>query len=331
MKRSVGLYLALIGMGAAWGALFLVSKIAVSGGYKPFGIMVWQLAIGVVLSGILTRLRGRSLAPSRLVSRRYFWLFFGVAMLGTVVPNYFSYTAVVHLPAGIMAIVIAMVPLFAMPIALLMGFERAAWIRFAGTGMGALGVMLLIGPGTNLPGVAQAIYVLVALGAPLAYAGEGNFIAWYGGRGLDPLQILFGACVLGELVALPLSLASGQFISPFHVWQAPDWAIVFSSAINWLTYAGYVWLIGRAGPVFAGQVAYLVTGFGMIWAMVLLDESYPVTVWGALALMFVGIFLVQPRDPRRGAAQADGTGAAMENDPSNQPLVPADGVGKDAR
>ena len=37
---------------------------------------------------------------------------------------------------------------------------------------------------------------------------------------------------------------------------------------------------------------------GVIWAMLILDERYSLWVWGALALLFVGLFLVHPRRNR---------------------------------
>jgi drug/metabolite transporter (DMT)-like permease len=60
-------------------------------------------------------------------------------------------------------------------------------------------------------------------------------------------------------------------------------------------YAGYVWMVGRAGAVFAAQVSYLVTAFGVIWAMAILGERFSGTVWLAMLMMFAGLFLVQPR------------------------------------
>ncbi|MDA9821933.1 EamA family transporter [Paracoccaceae bacterium] len=60
-------------------------------------------------------------------------------------------------------------------------------------------------------------------------------------------------------------------------------------------YTAYIWLVGRAGPVFAAQVAYLVTLFGIFWSVWLLDEAYSKYVWLALSCMLLGIFLVLPR------------------------------------
>jgi len=71
--------------------------------------------------------------------------------------------------------------------------------------------------------------------------------------------------------------------------------LVLSSLIHAMTYTGYVWLVARAGAVFAAQVSYLVTGFGIAWAMLILSETYSSYIWAALALIFIGVFMVQPR------------------------------------
>jgi len=290
------LYLVLILMGAAWGLVFTFTKIAVSTGHQPFGILVWQMVIMAIFSAAILMVRRKSLA----LRRRDFVLYIGVAVLGTVFPNYFSYIAAAELPAGIMVIIVALVPLFAMPIALVMGYEKLSYVRLFGIVFGALAVGLLVGPDASLPDPAKAVYVLLAILMPLAYGAEGSFLVWAKTRTKgeipDPVKVLFGASVVGMLITVPLALITGEFISPVRVWAAPEWAIVVAAALNWVAYVGYVWLIGRAGPVFAAQVAYLVTGFGVIWAMVLLGESYSAYIWAALGLMMVGLFLVQPRD-----------------------------------
>ena len=102
-------------------------------------------------------------------------------------------------------------------------------------------------------------------------------------------------------MALPLALTSGQFIDPRPPWGVPDLAVAASGLIHAVVYSGYVWIVGRAGAVFAAQVSYLVTGFGVVWAMALLGESYSGWVWLAMAMMFAGLFLVQPR-PRTAIA-----------------------------
>ena len=116
-----------------------------------------------------------------------------------------------------------------------------------------------------------------------------------GTAGMDPVEVLLGATVLSALLTFPLAMGTGQFIDPRGPWGAPDTALVATSTISIFVYTGYVWMVGRAGPIFAGQVSYLVTGFGVIWSMLILGESYSLWIWAAMGLMMIGLFFVQPR------------------------------------
>jgi drug/metabolite transporter (DMT)-like permease len=127
------------------------------------------------------------------------------------------------------------------------------------------------------------------------------YVAKWGGGGLDRVQALLGAFLVGSAIGLVLALVSGQFIDPRGPWGVPDYAFVVSSFVHAVVYTSYIWLVGRTGPVFATQVAYLVRLFGMIWAVVLLRETYTRFIWLALVTMLFGIFLVQPRLSSGGA------------------------------
>ncbi len=292
MARKRFYYLVLLAMGASWGITPVFMKIAVSTGYKPLGIILWGLVISVVLSGISIRARGKAL----LGRRAHIPLYIGISLIGAVLPNYASYVGVSHLPAGVMAIITALVPIFAMPIAIFLGHERPSAVRIAGALCGLLAIVLIAAPATSLPAPGLAVYVLIAMLAPLFYGGEGNFMLWYGARGLDSMQILFGAGLVGILLVAPVTLATGQFINPLVPWGPAEWSIVATAVVSWGTYATYLWLVGQAGAVFASQVAYTVTGFGVAWSMLLLGERYTVWVWVAFVLILIGIVLVQPRD-----------------------------------
>ncbi len=84
-------------------------------------------------------------------------------------------------------------------------------------------------------------------------------------------------------------------------------ALVAGSLVHVIVYAGYVWLVGRAGAVFSVQVSYLVTGFGLFWAWALLGEAFSNAIWLALGAMFTGMYLVQPR-PKAALATPQGLG-----------------------
>lgn len=299
MNREQGtLTLALVGLGAGWGLSQPLTKITVTAGYEPFGIIFWQMLIGAVLLGVLQWRRLRRLPVTAKTCA--FWLL--IAFLGTLIPNSASYRAALQLPSGVMSIVISTIPLIAFPIALALGNDHFSWRRMAGLGLGLAGVALIALPEASLPERAMVAFLPLALVAPFCYALEGNVVAKWGTAGLDPVQVLFGASAIGTVIALPLALGTGQFRVPVAPFVLADFTMLLNAVVHVLVYTGYVWLVGRGGAVFAGQVSYLVTGFGVVWAMLLLRESYSVWIWAALAAMAIGVTLVRPRVAEQGQA-----------------------------
>ena len=92
--------------------------------------------------------------------------------------------------------------MFAFPIALLMGNERFQMRRAIGLLLGLAGVLVLIGPEASLPEAASIGFVFLGLVAPLFYGVEGNYVAKFGTQGLDPVETLFGACLLGTIIVI---------------------------------------------------------------------------------------------------------------------------------
>jgi drug/metabolite transporter (DMT)-like permease len=281
----------LVAMGAGWGLSVPLGKLAVSTGYQPFGLIFWEKVIVVTVLGAVCLARGRWPVFGRATLGRYLM----VAALGTILPGWAYYFSAQHLPAGVLAILLSTVPMLAFPVALALGNEVFRLVRLGGLGCGMAGIVLLIGPQASLPDPAMAAIIPVALIAPFCYACEGNALARWGTAGLDPIQLITGASLVGLVVMLPVALVSGQWIDPRAPWGVAEGALVLSALAHAVVYSGYVWMVGRAGSVFAAQVSYLVTGFGVLWSIALLAEVYSGYVWAALGLMILGLALVQPR------------------------------------
>ena len=260
---NASLYGFLVLMGAGWGLSVPLSKIAVSTGHQPFGLIFWQLFIVVVVLGAICAWRGKRVE----LGRRYWRLLIMVALTGAVLPDIFFYLSAARLPGGVMSIIISSVPMFSLPIALAMGNEDFTWRRLAGLLVGLTGIVLLIGPDASLPERAMAAFVPLALLAPMLYATEGNLVAKWGTQGLDSVQVILGASILGMVLSLPLALISGQWINPLAGFGVPEAALVGAAALHAIVYAAYVWMVGRAGSVFTAQTSYLVTGFGVLWSI----------------------------------------------------------------
>ncbi len=314
VRGNLGLVLLLVVLGAAWGLASPLTKVAVSSGHGAFGLIFWQLVIGVLLLGPILALRRRRLP----LGARPLGLYLMIAAFGTLIPNGASYTAAAHLPAGILAIVVALAAIFAFPMAVAAGIDRFGWLRLGGLGLGLAGVALISLPGSALPDPAMAAWLPLALIMPLAYALEGTLVAKWGTFGLDPVQVLTGASLVGALAALPLALATGQWIDPTAGIGRPEAALIVSSCLHAAAYVAYVWLIARAGAVFAAQVGYLVTGFGVLWSIALLSERYSGWVWLALLTMMGGLFLVSPRRRDPLAATGDGDHDGRRPEPAER-------------
>lgn len=282
------LVLVLILLGLAWGSTQSLGKMATATGHQPFGLIFWQLLVGAVVLGAVSGFRGRGL----VLTRPALTFYVVVAVIGTIIPNATFYASVVHLPAGIMSILISTVPFLAFPMALALGLDRFSAGRLAGLALGLTGVALIASPGGG--GAVSIGWLMVAMVGPLFYAIEANFVARGGTAGMDAVQAMFGVSVVGMVLAAPLAWGSGQWVDPFPMARA-EWALAASSVVHALVYASYVWLASKAGSVFASQTAYLVTASGVFWAMLLLGERFSPVVWAALVIMLTGVALVQPR------------------------------------
>lgn len=292
MISGRGLYPAvLLALGLGWGLTQPLGKIAASTGHQPFGLIFWQLAICVVVLGVISAV----LRQRPRFTRRALEFYLIVAVSGTLIPNYTFYLSVARLPSGIMSVIVAAIPMLTFPLALLFKMDRFHPLRFLGLCLGMAGVALIALPGAALPEAAMVAFLPVALIGPFFYALESLYVARNGMAGMQPVPAMLGASVVGVVLCLPMALWQGQFFAMPLPPGRVEWALIAASSIHAVIYAAYIWLAARAGAVFAGQTSYIITFSGVIWAMVLLGERPAPAVWLAAALMLGGMFLVRPR------------------------------------
>ncbi len=283
-------WLILIAIGIAWGTTQLLSKIVVDAGHHPIGIAFTATAVG---AAILTA--AMALTGGRLPLGRRDLIFFGICgLLGTAMPNSVSYLAYQELQVGIISIVMATVPMATMLGALALGLERPEIIRLAGISLGACAVLILVIPDASLPNPRQAIWIALPVITSLSYAAENIYLAWARRTDLNAMQVLCGLFWGALILLTPVTLALGVGM-PVGRFDTAEFAMIAMTLAHLAAYGGFVWLIGRAGPVFAAQVGYIVTLTGVFLGMIVLGESHSAWVWLALATMLSGLALVQPR------------------------------------
>lgn len=292
LVEMLKLWAVLLFAGCIWGVTFSLAKVATEGGAHPLGITWWQGAIGGVLLLGFDRLRRRAFPVDRV--HLTFYLVCG--LLGTVIPGTLFFYSAPHLPAGVLSITLATVPILTFALALTMRVDRVAMERVLGILLGVLAIVMMALPDTSLPDPTKAPWILVAVVASACYAAENLFIALRRPVGSDAITVLGGMLLVAALILTPIVLVTGNFTPLGWPWGPVEWSIIAMALINVVAYGLFVALVTRAGPVFASQMAYVVTLSGVAWGMALFGEQHSPWIWGALLVMMFGLALVKPRN-----------------------------------
>lgn len=291
---ALRLWLAVLVIGLAWGMTGPLSKLAVSTGHSAVGIAFWNALLAALTATAIQTLRGRRLP----LGARHIRFYLACGLLGTALPSSLSYMAYAHLPIGVTVMLLSAIPMVTLLVAWPLGLESPSARRILGLALGAFGVGLIVLPGSSLPDPSQAIWILAPLAVALSYSGENIVIAKSQMSDLGPFTTLCGLSWGALALLTPVMLVTGSWFD-ITAFGPPERAVIGITALNMVAYAGYIWLIGQAGPVFAAQVGYAVTGTGVLLGMLLFGERHSIWVWAALGILVLGLTLVQPRRPKR--------------------------------
>ena len=278
-------------MGILWGVSFSVAKIAINAGATPIGVAFWQAVIASILLLTYTLARRRPLPLGSEQIR----LYIVIGLLGSAIPSVCFYLATPHLPAGILAITVTLVPILTYCLALILKLERMAWRRVTGIIFGACAILLLVAPESSLPSRSAVPWLLLACVSSLCYASENILLARWKMTGLGPIRIACGMNIAAALILLPVAISNDALFLPKFPFGVIEWTVVGLGLITTIAYTMFVMTIERAGPLFASQVGYVVTLAGVFWGMLLFGESHSAWVWVSLLTMLAGLALVSPR------------------------------------
>ncbi len=288
LMRWVVPVVALMVMGAGWGGNTALAKVATLAGAPPFGLAFLE-GVGSGLLVLVLCLWRRSLPR---LQRPYLVFYFIAGMTGITVPATILFWIAPHLPVGIVALMFTTVPLMTYGLSMLFTIERFVWIRALGLLIGLCGTALVVLPRASLPGSAATGWTLIGLAAPALYASQNVYIARSWPRGSDALALSCGTLFGGGIALVPVLLGTGDWMTMLPPWDEAERTAAAMLTINGVMTVVFIWLVRFAGPVFASQTAYLVTTWGIVWGMIVYDESHSVYIWAAAGLLFIGVALV---------------------------------------
>jgi drug/metabolite transporter (DMT)-like permease len=290
---SVGLthYGLLLLMGVLWGLALSLAKIGVDAGGHPIGMALWQVGTSSLLMLTLLLTRGR-LPRFRADIARFGWV---CGSCGVAFPSIALFWCALYLPAGVVAIAFASMPLFTYLLSVLLKIETANRRRLLGVVVGLVAMGLLVLPESALPSPGLAPWVLLALVASVSMSIENTYAGGFRPPDVGSLELSFTRQATAVLILLPLAFFTGNHVPLFSAWGVAQYAATGNGLLSGIAFTLLLYVINTAGPVFASQTAYVITLAGVAWGMVLFGETHSIYIWVALALTLVGISLVRPQ------------------------------------
>ena len=278
-------------MGIVWGLSFSLSKIAVGLGGTPIGLTFWTCLLTGLMLLFYTIIRGQKIR-FRLKDLQIILL---LAFLGAMLPNMFFYYAAAHVSAGILSITITVVPIATYALSFILKLEAISARRITGVFFGVGAILVLVLPENSLPNKSEVIWIIVACLSSISYALENITLAIRGIDGIGPVRLSCGINLLAALILGVFSYFTDNFMPvPLPV-TTLTWTILGISLIGATAYTLFVLTIANSGPLFASQVAFLVTISGVLWGMLIFGETHSSWVWLSLILMLIGMSLVSPK------------------------------------
>jgi drug/metabolite transporter (DMT)-like permease len=223
------------------------------------------------------------------------WLAASIVGIGLIVcGNGFVALAEITVPTGIVALLIALVPLWMALIDRVLGNRRIGGRTVLGLTLGFGGAALLVG-GNALQGAVPMSGMLVAVAASLSWA-SGSLYSRDAPLPRRPLVGIGMEFLVGGVALVIVAAARGEFadLRLGSVSRASVIGLVYLIVIaSWISFASYLWLLRVARTSLVSTYAYVNPAFAVLLGAVFLNETigWRTLVAGAVILVSVGLII----------------------------------------
>ncbi len=283
--------LLLIVVGVFWGLDLPLSKMVNDIVVHPIGLSLLVNLLAALLCIPVAIARGvfpdpRKLSPSH-------WRY--MIMLAIFASKFHVFWMTSKLPASTVSIVIVLEGFLVFLFSAVLGVEKPSTKRLLGLATGLFGVFLVIWFGEGSDDGSQWLWALASLIIPATYAAEDIYISQKKPAELDVVSAYIVISLLAAFLHLPLAFFFDDFVPLALLNGEVGMLTLAMAATTALAMVSYFYLIASTGAVFAAQTSYVVAIAGILWSMLLLGEQLSTIVWLALALIVVGLLLVEPK------------------------------------
>ena len=273
-----------------WGGAFMVVRVALRD-FAPLSLAAGRITIGALSLYMLMRWRGVAL-PSFTDAR--LWRFVAlVGLLSSAIPFALLSWGQQHVPSAFAGMTMAALPIFVLPLAhFLVPGERVYMRKIIGFSVGFLGAILLIGTsGLGLAeGPLEATARFACVAAAFCYAC--GSIATRQCPPVNELALSTASLIVAVLILVPIALVvDGWPAMPSATGLV---AILYLGLIpTALAFIIKVAVIRSAGPSFMTLTNYQVPVWSVLFGSLFLGETLPAILFVALALILLGVAIIQ--------------------------------------
>lgn len=270
-----------------FGSLPVIGKIVLAV-LPPMALVGIRVAITAAILFIIQAFRGRIW----LKEKGDYWRFAALSLFGVVFNQLFFIGGLSLTTASNTSLLAVMIPVFALAVGSIAGFEKLTAVKIIGIIFAAVGVIILIDPRkasfssqTTIGDIfiiinclAYGIYVATSKGA-ITRNGTFRSMMWV---------FIFASIICIPLGAFSLSTVDLSAIDS-NIWLISVYIAVGATAAPYLLNA---WALSKVNPSTVAVFVYLqpLIGFGL--AVVFLGERINLTFIISAALIFAGVFLV---------------------------------------
>jgi len=213
-----------------------------------------------------------------------------VALVNNVAPFVCFAWAASVLPAGYLAIINGMVPLWAAVIAYPVLKERLGAGRMAGFALGIAGVALIVNLGPVEMGWRTVFGTVLAIAGAAFWGWAGVMIKQRSGQ-MPPMGLAAGSMAFSAVLMAPLWATA----PPPYDWTVAGVAALVAVGLicSGLAYLPFFTLVRDIGPSRTLTVGLAVPVLGPLWGWLFLDETITMSMLVGAALVVAALALVQ--------------------------------------
>lgn len=283
---ALRVWLLLLSLSVLWGGSFFFAKVAL-GELGPFTVVFARVSLAALALGLFVPLRRDAPWPA----------YFTMGFLNNALPFSLIFWGQTEIASGLASILNATTPLFTLVVAhVLTSDEKIERTKIVALLTGLLGVVVLIGPAALVGGAAlwgQA----ACLAAALSYAFAGVYGRRFRRMGIAPAEAAAGQVTASAALILPIMMIVDQpWLLPaspsLKVWLALAGLALLSTA---LAYVLYFRILAAAGATNLLLVTFLIPLTAIVLGAVVLGERLEPRHFAGMALIGVGLALVDGR------------------------------------